>query len=465
MEEKTAGSQLEETLFRFQDNLNQVVLPKLKEDFRTIHSAFKTIHNILMKKGFIHEDPYKSETKLSEIIIPPTSAFSDGEKIDQMSIRLSSYEVQLDFLLNFYQFSMEFLNISRIRLVAGLLRYIDWERLGVTAQDPTTKALAEIIMKAKTGAEPLSVSLINDSLEQIRKTVPACMKPLKDITDFSRELYKMEMRAKVFSAIKATAQTDKDEIIRQVKKAFPSIMQGKAFFPELAGEVVEEDYGPNGEKLKAAIIQRFAVKEAKPKTVQQKVSYTGMLLEAIRALSVVARPLEDAAAKLVDNNILMQAKKTGFMEKVMQWLSQLSNKQEEAAVYEVDYFDSASGTTKHEKIPFEAFIADVQKRVRTFNGVSLRGGPVYNRMEKADEDTLFSFLEKQISETTVTHRRLQGLDEFFKVKIPPEQRSALKGIKIELTGVNNAVIRASQKKHEYIARKEESEQIKRLGIG
>jgi hypothetical protein len=359
---------------------------------------------------------------------------------------------------------MEFLDISRIRLIAGLLRYIDWERLGPTAQDPITKALTEFVTKTKAGAEPLTVSLINDSLEQLRKIVPACIKPLKDITDFSRELYKTEMRTKVFSAIKIPAGGEKDEIVRLVKKAFPSLMQGKPFYPELAMEIIDEDYGPNSEKFTAAIIQRFTLKEAKPKIVQQKVSFTGMLLDAIRILAAAARPLEEAAAKLVENTLLMQAKKTGFMEKVRQWFSQISSKQEENAAYEIDYFDSASSTTKYEKIPFEAFIADVQKRSRTFNGVNLRGGPVYSRMEKSDEDTLFSFLEKQIGETAIIYRRLQGLDNFFKAKIPPEQRVGLRGIKIELTGVNNAMARATQKKHEYIARKDEDEQMKKLGI-
>ncbi|MCL1818341.1 MAG: hypothetical protein FWG35_05365 [Spirochaetaceae bacterium] len=465
MEEKTASPQLEETLARFQDHLNRDVLPKLKEDFRLIHSAYKTVHSILLKKGFIHDDPYKGDTRLSEIIIPSNTAFSDAEKIDQMSIRLSSFEVQLDFLLNYYQFSMEFLDISRIRLVTGLLRYIKWDQLGPTAQEPVTKALTDFVAKAKTGAEPLSVSLINDSIEQIRKTVPACIKPLKDITDFGREYYKMEMREKVFPAIKTSAQSGKDEILRQVKKVFPSAMQGKAFYPELVEEVFEEDFGQNGEKLKAAIIQRFTLKEAKPKVVQQKISFTGMLMDAIRILAAGAGPLEESAAKLVENNILMQNKKTGFMEKLKQWISQMSNKQDEGAIYEIDYFDNVSSTTKHERILFDVFIADVQKRARTFNGINVRGSAVTSRMEKSDEDTLYSFLEKQISDLAIIYRRLQGLDNFFKAEIPREQRGGLKGIKIELTGINNAMARATQKKHEYIARKDEHDQMRKLGIG
>ena len=466
MEEMTSATQLETTLARFQDNLEKVVLPKLKEDFRIIHSAFKTVHSILLKKGFIHEDPYKSETRLSEITLPATTAFSDAEKVEQMSIRLSSFEVQLDFLLNYYQFSMEFLDMPRIRLIAGLLRFISWDQLGPTAQDPVTKALTELVTKAKTGAEPLAVGLMNDSIEQIKKTVPLCFKPLKDATDFSRELYKMEMRTKVVSSLslKPGNPVNTEDVLKQIKKAFPSAMQGKPFYPELAEELIGEDYGPDKDKLKAAIIQRFTLKEAKPKTVQQPKSFTGILLDAIRTMASVARPLEEAATKLVENNTLLQNKELGFMEKVKLWISQLSNKKEELVTYELEYFDSVTSATKHERIQFDAFITDVQKRVRVFNGLAIKGGALYARMEKSDEQTLYSFLEKQMSDLVLIYRRLQGLDVFFKSETSREQRTSLKGIKIELTGINNGMARAVQKKHEYLARKEESEQMKKLGL-
>jgi hypothetical protein len=190
-----------------------------------------------------------------------------------------------------------------------------------------------------------------------------------------------------------------------------------------------------------------------------------MLLEALRALAAVARPLEDAAAKLVENQVLMQNRKTSFMEKVKQWLAQLSSKQEENAVYELEYFDSITSSTKREKIQFETFITEAQKRVRVLNGLGMKASPLYTRMEKSGEEALLSFLERQTGELSLVYRRLQGLDDFFKSEAPPEQRKGLKGIKIELTCIKNAMGRATQKKHEYIARKEEQEQMKKLGIG
>jgi hypothetical protein len=274
------------------------------------------------------------------------------------------------------------------------------------------------------------------------------------------------MRSKIFSAfdIKAISPINKEDLLKQIKKAFPSAMPKKPFYPELAGEIIDEDYGPNETNLKAAIIQRFTIKETKQKAVQQQISFTKMILDSIRTLAPAARYLEEAVQKLVENASVLQNRKLGFLEKFKNWISQLSNKQNESSVYEVEYFDSATSTTKHETIQFDSFITEVQKRVRTFNGVSVKGGPMYKRMEKANEEMLFTFLEKQISDLNIIYRRLQGLDTFFKNTVPREQRANIKGIKIELTAIKNSIAQTLQKKHEYIARKEEYGQMKKLGI-
>jgi hypothetical protein len=61
-------------------------------------------------------------------------------------------------------------------------------------------------------------------------------------------------------------------------------------------------------------------------------------------------------------------------------------------------------------------------------------------------------------------RNLASLDEFFKSTMPVEERSRLKGIKVELTSLKSAVMKANQKKHEYVSQKEEQEQMRKLGI-
>ena len=83
-------------------------LPKFKEELRHYHTGFTSLYNVYLKKGLIHEDPYKQETKIAELEIPNGSPFSEAEKLDQLTQRLANFDNQLDFLVNFYQYSTEF---------------------------------------------------------------------------------------------------------------------------------------------------------------------------------------------------------------------------------------------------------------------------------------------------------------------------------------------------------------------
>ena len=76
-------------------------LPKLKEELRHYHSGFASLYNLYLKKGLIHEDPYKQEAKIGELEVPSIAPFSEMEKLDQLTRRLANYDNQLDFLVNF----------------------------------------------------------------------------------------------------------------------------------------------------------------------------------------------------------------------------------------------------------------------------------------------------------------------------------------------------------------------------
>ena len=86
------------------------------------------------------------------------------------------------------------------------------------------------------------------------------------------------------------------------------------------------------------------------------------------------------------------------------------------------------------------------------------------RMESMPEDQVYKLLQRNIEELQRTLRLLAALDDFFKDEAPEEDRSRLKGIKVEITTMKGAVIKANQKKHEYVAQREELEQMRRLGI-
>ena len=120
-----------EVLSKRQEYLDGSLMPKLKDLFHSYHSAFQSIYNVLLKKGLIHEDPYKYDQKISEVSNPPEGPFLESEKADQLSIRLSTYESQLDFLTNYYQFSTDFLTMNRVKRLVAFVKYIRWDSLSI----------------------------------------------------------------------------------------------------------------------------------------------------------------------------------------------------------------------------------------------------------------------------------------------------------------------------------------------
>jgi hypothetical protein len=140
--------------------LEKTQFPKLKEEFRTFLVSFQSIYKLLIQKRLIHEDPYKHEAKVGEIIIPP-AIVSDGDRVDQLTMNLSAYDNQLDFLVNFSQFSVDYLTMETIKRILNLVKYIDWVRFTQDTQSSTTKAVVDVVTQARTGGDPLSVTLLN----------------------------------------------------------------------------------------------------------------------------------------------------------------------------------------------------------------------------------------------------------------------------------------------------------------
>ncbi len=115
--------QVEELIQKKRENLDQKGLNQIREGFQAYQTLFENIYNILLRKGIIQEDPYKYDEKISEVSAPDDEAFLDTEKQNKMSQRLAHYHTQLEFLNNYYQFSLEFLTLGRLKRIVKLLKY------------------------------------------------------------------------------------------------------------------------------------------------------------------------------------------------------------------------------------------------------------------------------------------------------------------------------------------------------
>jgi hypothetical protein len=444
--------------------LEKTELPRLKEEFRSFHSSFVNIYQLLLKKGILQEDPYKQETKVGELEVPPADAFNEAKKTDELSIRLSNYDNQLDFLVNFYQFSSEFLTIDRIKRIVALAKYIDWAHLTNASPSHTTKALAELLGSAKGSMDQISMTIIGEALTTLEKATGNIMAILKELTAYQREYIKGQIREKICGELDFAPDaglSKKAEILSQIRKKYTQV-PGLPFSTEISEELINEDYTPQGKALREKILRSLAPPDAKPKAQKKQVSFKAFLIDGIHMLGSVSQTIADIVVKIDENNAVLESVKRGFWDKVRKAFQEMMHKAPEPVIYRLQYLDPDKGTSTREDVNYYTLRTDLEKKIRATAAFHARPGA--SRFDSMSEDQLLVFLEKGIREIQNTHKILSALDEYFKAGAPPEIRDKIKGIKPELAAIKNAVVNANQKRYEYSAQKEEAEQLKRLGV-
>jgi hypothetical protein len=441
--------------------LEKSELPKLKEELRAFHTAFYSLYSLFLKRRIIDEDPYKQDVRVADIEVPDTSPFPETEKVARLSIRLAQYDNQLDFLVNFYQISFDTLTIEKIKRILALVKYIDWSHLLIDSNvTANTKAVIDMIAQAKQGADPLSINIINEALNNLHRTTGTILGCLKEAADYNREACKMEIREKVTGGMQPADAAQ----IAQVRKKFGAAMPGRPFYPDLAEEVIREDYSKDGEKLRELVLKKLAAPDTKEKITKPQVSFKSILIEGLFAIGGAGAILAEIAPKMAENTGVLENRRKSLWEKIRNVIQQMLNKEPEPAIYEVEYVDAVQGIKVREKVNFGNLKNNMDHKIRTLQNISSRGVSL-SKLEGMEETQLLGILERNIRDVQSLHKTLSALDEFFKAAVDKEDRDKVKGIKPELASMKNAIIRANHKRYEYSAQKEEEEQFKRLGIG
>jgi hypothetical protein len=457
-ENDTYPSLLSRALHARADWIEKSELTKFKEELRTFQVSCATLYNIFLKKGLIHEDPYKQEARISELETPDASGFSEAERVEQLSIRLANYDNQLDFLVNFYQFNIEFLNLDRIKRILGLIRFIDWPHLSMDSPFPMTKAVTELTMSAKNGLDPMTTSLFNESLSKVSRVTGTIMGHLKVLSDYHRESYKFDLRATLTSDMKAGEAT-----LGAIKKKFASAMPGRIFYPDLVEEVIKEDYSDDGPALQEKVLKNLQVAENKPKLEKPQVSFKQIIIDGLQVIGNTGTTMSEIAPKIDENEEMISSRKKTIWRKIRQCIQQIMGKEPDPVVLLLKYMDNVRGTSVQERVNYSTFRTDLNKRIRVLTSYTARG-PAAQKLASMSEEQLTQILDRLIRDVQNTHRILGALDDYFKTEATDVEREKVKGIKPELATIKNAIIRANQIRHEYSARKEEEEQMKKLGI-
>jgi len=448
---------LSQALLARKDWLEKSELTKLKEELRIYQISYSVLYNMFLKKKLINEDPYKQESKISDLEIPDTGPFNEAKKREQISLRLASYDSQLDFLVNFYQFGVDFLNVERIRRIVGLVRYIDWMNLTPDSQSNNTKVVAEIVNNAKSGGDSLTLSIIGESLTKLPKCTTTVMGILRDLSIYHKETYKLNAR-KVTSGMQAGEVN-----AANIKRKMGSAMPGTVFYQEYIDELIKEDYSKDGPAMREAVLKALALTDDKPKTVKPKIDYKAMVLSGIVAIGNAATVMNEIIQKIDENEEVLADQKKGFWEKLRQIIRAMMHAEPEEVFYDLMFVDQSTGVQKKETTNLHQFRGDLERKTRILAGMN-PNGPVMAKLKNMNEEQCTAYLERTIRDVQNYQRILTALDDYFKSNIPQAERARIKGIKPELASVKNCVVKANQLRAEYTAAKEEEEQMKRLGI-
>jgi len=439
------------------DWLEKSELVKLKEELRVFQISYSVLYNMFLKKKLIHEDPYKQETKISELEVPESGPLNEAKRLEQISLRLANYDSQMDFLVNFYQFGVDFLNLERVRKIVGLVRYVDWINFSPDSKSPNTKVVAELTNNAKSGGDSFTLSIIGESLTKLPKCTSSIMGILRNLTLYYKEAYKLNVRG-AMGGMQAAEATPAN-----IKKKINASMPGTPFYQEFIDEIIKEDYSKDGPAMKEAILGSLRVTEDRPKAAKPKVSYKDVLLSGVQAVGAAAAVVTEIAQKIDANQTVLENRKKGFWEKIRLLFKSMTNADPDEVIYELQYFDQAKGTEAWEHLNFGQFRVDLDRKIKIYTGMSGQG-PFMSKLKAMAEEQILEYLERAIKDLQNLHRTLTALDEYFKASVAREERDQIKGIKPELASVKNCFIKANQIRHEYSAQKEEEEQMKKLGI-
>ena len=468
MENGNFSAEFKVALNQKQEWFNTVRLQDLLGQYRLLHTCVHNLFDTLTKKNIIIPDPYRLDKRISDITIPDSSQFSEGDMAKIFGARFSEYETMLDYICTYYRFTVENLTIPTVKKLLDFNKVFDWDNVSTNNAKINTRSLALALATAKMGAPGVIQSMLNDGVAKCAQSTKEINAILNELGVFLREHYKGELRSDLFGHPDFNMQKameSPDAEMAEIKRLYVKIFGKKTFYNDLVNEIIAEDQGADKEKLQAATLNRLGIKENVKVEEKKKKGPTSkeLLMTTVLAVSAVGPTLSQLKVKLEDNFNIMFEKKKSFMAKLVEALKKVFHIKEKEKICMVPVKDSKTGFEKTQKLIVTDFMLDITKKERIYTGIGTKG-PEYAKIESSSEDAILQFVNKQISEIQSIFTMINALDAYFKSQLDDLRKVKIKGMQIELSALRNSIINANKRRGEYASAKEEIEQMKRLGI-
>ncbi len=446
---------------------NKEGLPKLLDEYRSYHSVITSLQSVLEKKGLLIPDPYRLDAHITKIEVPSNEHMNDGERAQQMGLRVSQFERTLDYICNVLKFSYDQMNERTIRSLLELNTFVTWTSLVETSPKENTRRMAEMLNNVKHGSDPLSNGVVTECIDSLTKSITFITTTLKDLSAFKNQMYKIEIRKNVFTNPQYTVKQDggsMTEAVLQIKKLYSKCIPDSYFDSDLVNELVQEEYGPQGAQLRQKLLESFQIKEVKQEKKENVVDTKAMLVTALHALCGLAPQFEQVLHKTVDNEDKLYQANLSAWQKFMIALRKAFHIEEKPRAYTLTIVEQLTKSTRTETVNFKEFTSELARKARVFNALANPETPQSKKMFSQSEDAIFDFLIKQQSECQRISTLLAAFDDYFKNNFPDDIKSHVKGLKMELTSMKNILVKSNQLRAEYSAQVDEAKQLARLGI-
>lgn len=441
-------------------------LPELLENYRLLHTCVRNIYDLLLKRSAITPDPYKLEKKITSIEIPDESTFSESDTSVILGARFSDYESMLDYLCTYFKFSSDSISLATIKKLNELNNAFQWTNMSVNNSKTNTKALAALISEVRRNLPVLSQSMITDSISKSGRACSEITRILKELSEFKREEYKLTVRTKVLGNPSFDWNKAKDgtEEIAEIKRIFVQSLGKTPYYSELIQEISDEDFSSKKDEFQAKALFSLEVKAPEVKKKKETVDTKAFLMETIRTLSLLSPEYASIAEKLNENNRILEKSKTTVFKKLMKKIRKAFNIKEPPVIFRIVIVDQQKQTKQARDIDINVFISNLERKSNFMSVIGNSASAEHKRIESSSEEQILQFVNKQISDNSETNVLLGAIDEYFKTNCAAQDRSKIKGLKIDLVSVKNILVKANTKRSEYVSYIEEREQMRKMGI-
>lgn len=444
-------------------------LPQLSKDLQMMLTASNTVSQALAKKSVFHNSSIRYDDKIDDIVPPSSEYIPEGrEKIYVIGTRFGQYIAMLEHVVQHYQFNTVFLTPPRISKLTALLRTFEWNNLSTSSENLNTRAFAEVIQEFKRSGDSFAINIVTNSITQLAEQFSASIKTLKNLSAFQREAYKLNVRSSIMPKVGLPegAPPDNDSL-KAIKKVFAQHMHGAPFYTDLIKEILSENSGPSSDARREDVLARLNAEDEAQKRKKQdaQVDYRAMLVDALRVLGTSAQQLVLIINRLSENLRIYQASQETFFSKLKELFRIAFKMPAKEVVFTINIVNPAGQGVKRETIHFNSFTETLKKKARLMNAFSDRASPAWRKLDAMTDQQLFDVLSSNISDMNTILKQCGGVDEYFKSEAKGDAKGKTRGIKIEMSAIQNTIHKANKLRAEYAGQVEEKEQLKRLGIG